>query len=147
MQGGIDSILLPEIITPSQYYDSRGATRSNDPVARLMLAVLTDAVVSFQKTAGSGTRRGARLFAELEDWFFAQGDDDPFAFESICDTLGIDSDALRAGLKAWRERSDAAPMRISRRSLVRHNGRITARIRRRRSSSQLRGRDRAARPL
>lgn len=139
MQGGIDSILTPEIVTPSQYYDSRGRSPSNDPVGRLMLAVLTDAVVSFQKTAGSGSRRGARLFAELQDWFFTQDGDDPFAFESICDALNIDFHALRAGLKAWMDGRQTPPARISRRSLVRHNGKITARIRRRRPTVQIGG--------
>ena len=138
MQGGIDSILQPEILTPSQYYDSHTGTRSNDPIGRLMLAVLTDAVVSYQKTAGSGTRKGARLFAELEDWFFTAGGDDPFSFESICDALNIDFRALRAGLRAWAEGRGAPEIRISRRSLVRHNGKITARTRRRGRAAQLR---------
>jgi hypothetical protein len=147
MQGGIDSILQPEILTPSQYYDSHSVTRSNDPIGRLMLAVLTDAVVSFQKTAGSSSRKGARIFAELEDWFFTRGGEDPFSFESICDTLNIDFHALRAGLKGWAEGHGAPEVRISRRSLVRHNGKITARTRRRGSTAQLRGRKTADRPL
>lgn len=146
MQGGIDSILQPEILTPSQYYDSHSGARSNDPIGRLMLAVLTDAVVSFQKNAGSTGRRGARLFAEVENWFFTEGDDDPFAFESICDTLKIDFRALRAGLKAWGV-CGAPEIHISRRSLVRHNGKITARTRRRGRTAQLGGRGFAERPL
>ncbi|HJU28058.1 MAG TPA: hypothetical protein VJ718_02750 [Candidatus Binataceae bacterium] len=140
MQGGFDSILLPEIITPSQYRDSRSKTRWDDPVGRLMLAVLTDAVVSYQKNARSGSRKGARLFAELQEWFFESGADDPFSCESICDTLHIDLNALRAGLRTWSEKGGEPIERISRRSLVRHNGKITARARRRVPSAHSRRR-------
>jgi hypothetical protein len=41
----------------------------DDPLRRLMLALLGDAIVSFQKHAVGVRRRDARLFTEVNDWF------------------------------------------------------------------------------
>ena len=116
-QGGPDQIPLSEPITPSQYYDSRRSVRSDSPIARLMLAVLADAVATFQKHAGAKGTSSRRLFREVEAWFFGKGGDDPFSFESLCDALDIDHHAFRAGLKNWlaRRASGAFVQRIGRR--------------------------------
>jgi hypothetical protein len=73
------------------------------PCARLMVAVLEDALETFTSCAGAADRRRRRLFAETESWF---GSDDrawPFSFASICDALDLDAGAIRSALARRRE--------------------------------------------
>lgn len=100
--------LEPETILPSQFFDRFRIDASLQPEKRLMLAVLEDAVGTFQKYVTSSTRRGQRLFAEAQEWFEASGTDWPFAFEKICEALGLEPAYLRAGMKRWRETQRAA---------------------------------------
>jgi hypothetical protein len=71
---------------------------------RLLLAILEDAIRSYQKYAFSGSRRGHRLFREVEAWFGG----DPEAgvpFEYVCDIFGIDAGYVRRCLQGWRSRN------------------------------------------
>lgn len=77
-------------------------------VKRLMLAVLEDAMQCYQAHADG---RG-RSQAEAEAWLRDRGAEGPFAFETICQTLKIDPDCLRQGLRQRRLRqllNDVAP--------------------------------------
>lgn len=64
-------------------------------VKALMLAVLHDAVRCYQDRAHGR----AREYAEVRSWLFDRHADGPFAFETICQVLRIDSDYLRRGLR------------------------------------------------
>jgi hypothetical protein len=71
---------------------------------RLLLAILEDAIRSYQKYAFSGSRRGRRLFREVETWFGG----DPAAgvpFEYVCDIFGIEAGYVRRCLQGWRSRN------------------------------------------
>jgi hypothetical protein len=77
-----------------------------------MIAVLEDAVDVYRKQAGCHDGRGAELFREAEEWL-----EDPdrtwlFSFQNICDVLDIDSEYLRRGLHAWKERARHGGPRI-----------------------------------
>ena len=63
---------------------------------RLMLAVLEDAIRSLLLAKRSRITR-KRAMSELE-WLQSTDVSEPFAFESICDVLGIDSGYLRQRL-------------------------------------------------
>ncbi len=95
--------LEPETILPSQFFDRVQIDASLQPEKRLMLAVLEDAVGTFQKYVTASTRRGQRLFAEAEEWFAAETMEWPFAFENICEALGLDAGFVRNGLWRWRD--------------------------------------------
>ena len=95
--------LEPEMIMPSQFFDHVGIDASLQPEKRLMLAVLEDAVGTFQKYVGATTRRGQRLFAEAEEWFASESTEWPFDFENVCQALSIESSFLRSGLWRWRD--------------------------------------------
>ena len=82
----------PEVILPAQL-----ARRALDlPERRLMLAVLEDALVVFQKHERTGQRPA--LLAEVEEWFASDDTSWPLAFVNVCDTLGIDVGWLRSRL-------------------------------------------------
>ena len=102
--------LEPETILPSQFFDHVQIDASLQPEKRLMLAVLEDAVGTFQKYVTATGRRGQRLFAEAEEWFASDATEWPFGFQNVCQALGIEPSYLRAGLWRWRdtERSAAA---------------------------------------
>lgn len=65
---------------------------------RLMLAVLEDAVTCFTKYRRARDRKKRRPFDEAREWVLERESDWPFAFDNICDALGLDSDYLRQGL-------------------------------------------------
>ena len=99
VRGGME--LEPETILPVQYFTRVGIGASRQPEKRLMLAVLEEAVRTFQRCASARSRRGQRLFAEAEVWFASDETDWPFSYVNICDALALEVSALRAGLSRW----------------------------------------------
>src|SRR5262249_41925579 len=81
------------------------------PECHLLWAVLQDGMETYMKYAGATTRRGQRLFAEVERWI---GEDDPTrlcSFVSICHVLELDPGYLRAGLQRWRATTRVSELR------------------------------------
>jgi hypothetical protein len=95
--------LEPETILPTQFFDHVQIDASLQPEKRLMLAVLEDAVGTFQKYCGTSTRRARRLFTEAEEWFASDDMEWPFAFASIAQALGLEPEYVRRGLRRWRD--------------------------------------------
>lgn len=65
-------------------------------VRRLMAAVLADAIHCY---CGN---EGRRVFEEAQQWLFGPAGSDLFAFQNVCNELGIDTEALRKELTRWR---------------------------------------------
>ncbi|MGH7802850.1 MAG: hypothetical protein ACREQJ_00755 [Candidatus Binatia bacterium] len=97
-------VIEADTILPEQYFERIGSEHSAFPEKRLMLAVLEDAVATFQRYVDARNRRGQRLFREAEEWVLSDDTEWPFAFENICHTLDIEPDFLRRGLARWKER-------------------------------------------
>jgi hypothetical protein len=91
-----------ETILPVQFHGS-GFSAHLQPEKRLMLAVLEDAVTTYQRYAISTQRDEREDFAEVVRWFTAADQRWPFSFRNICEALGLEPDRLRHGLAAWRE--------------------------------------------
>jgi hypothetical protein len=100
--GAVELRLEPAAVRPAQLVSLQ--SRTSMPARRLMLAVLADAVGAFRRTAGATDRAGQRLFVETAQWFASDDAGGPFTFVSICDTLGLDVEYVRAGLKRWSRR-------------------------------------------
>jgi hypothetical protein len=109
--GGIE--LEPEAVLPSQYFSLPAVDASLQAEKRLMLAVLEDAVGTFQKYVNARERTGQRLFAEVEDWFAADEVEWPYSFLNISQALGLDPQYLRAGLGRWKDAQRRAPATAS----------------------------------
>lgn len=73
---------------------------------RLLLAVLQDAVSCWFRYCRARGGREHRMFQEIQAWFWAKERDWLYAFESICEHLELDADAIRRGLMRWQ----AAPL-------------------------------------
>jgi hypothetical protein len=71
---------------------------------RLLLAVLEDGIRTLLKNAHATRGRGLNLQREALGWLTTAARVDVFAFESICDTLGVDARRLRARVLAEAER-------------------------------------------
>jgi hypothetical protein len=95
--------LEPETILPTQFFDRFQIDASLQPEKRLMLAVLEDAVGTFQKYAIATGRRARRLFLEADEWFGSEDTSWPYAFLNICQALGLEPAYVRRGLRSWRD--------------------------------------------
>jgi hypothetical protein len=97
----MDTAQIPSlgIVGPSGLFS--GVVPSLQPEQRLMLAILEGAVSDIQKYATAMTGRGRGLFAEADAWMHSTASEQPFDFESICQTLGLDPSYIRAGLQRW----------------------------------------------
>ncbi|HTN70343.1 MAG TPA: hypothetical protein VMO00_04570 [Methylomirabilota bacterium] len=106
-----DSIALfqPDILLPAQYFDTFRRNSFFEPEKTLMLAVLEDGLRCFQEHLAEATRRGKRLFREAEEWIFEYDSEWFFAFENICEVLGINPHYIRGQLLRWKEMKLAPP--------------------------------------
>ena len=80
------------------FVECRVPERSNAPEARLMLAVLQDALATFQRGLRTSSCKELQAFREVDRWFRCRDADAPFSFESICGTLLLDPHGVREGL-------------------------------------------------
>jgi hypothetical protein len=77
----------------------------------LMFAVLVDALDTWVKTRNAKGHRKRAEFNEVEGWIRSRRTGSPFTFESICDSLGFNPDAIRFSLNS---------PRFSERNTIRH---------------------------
>ena len=100
--GVLPRLIEPEVLLPSQFYDRFRGQSILEGERRLMLAVLEDGIMCYQKYAGATRPRGKRLFREAEAWIFEEDSSWPFSFESICGFFGLDPGYFRQQLNRWR---------------------------------------------
>lgn len=100
--GNIWSHPQPDTLLVENFFNDRhGKTLA--PEQRLMVAILEDAVASFQEYCAAKHGKRKQLFNDVEKWFFAASSGWVFDFESICSGVGFDPDYLRRGLLHWKE--------------------------------------------
>ena len=123
---------FPDVILKSQFFDTIGK-RSLTSEQRLMLAVLADAINLVQEGHRSISPRRRTSFVEAKDWIFQSRVRCPLSFESVCDALAIDADALRWRVAALISGSPeaAAPLRLRLKEASRVQRLTVNRVRRR----------------
>ncbi len=94
--------LQPDVVLPTQFFQSLRTKGQFDGERRLMIAVLEDAVNCFMKQLHATDPKARQLFLEAEEWISAEDRTWFFAFENVCDTLDLNPDYLREGLFKWR---------------------------------------------
>lgn len=97
------SLFQPDSLLPVQFFENFRRKVQTEPEKSLMLAVLEDALTSYQKHFTSRGGRGMRLFRETEEWIFREDSNRPFSFSNICDVVGFDPEYIRQGLLKWRQ--------------------------------------------
>jgi len=85
--------------TQQQYFDIFRRSEHLEPERALLLAILEDAIHSYRKFAGARSRAGREQFREAEEWLMGGGDGWVFAFDHVCDCLGLDPEYVRHGLR------------------------------------------------
>jgi hypothetical protein len=101
----------PQALLPLQFYGPRRGTSEIEPLRRLMVAMLVDAVRCFQTKFETHQPARRQEFAEVRSWIFSEADDGPFSFKAVCDAIGLDPAAIRKGLARWEEKRLAGEKR------------------------------------
>ncbi len=87
---------------------------SSDGEHRLMLAVLKTAICDYLQGSDSQTREGHRLSVEVGVWMSEKSTAaGAFAYEEVCESLGIDPDCLRQRLSWLANQSKVLRLRSS----------------------------------
>jgi len=94
--------LVPVGLLPAQFVELQHRRLNWTPELRLMVAVLDDAIRTYRQCASSSSPGTRRLFCDTVEWFESPNAHSPFAFESICDALGLDPESIRERLRACR---------------------------------------------
>jgi len=104
MEQTMDSLIQPDTLLPAQYLETIRRENHLDPEKMLMLAVLEDGVICFQKYISTQDEKGKRLLSEAEEWLLMEqnGEDWLFSFDNVCETLGLNPGYIREGLLRWR---------------------------------------------
>ncbi|HYC01335.1 MAG TPA: hypothetical protein VEC57_19540 [Candidatus Limnocylindrales bacterium] len=95
------------------------AETSREPENRLMLAVLEEALVTFQRGLNSPVPERRKRFFEVDRWVASHDTDWPFSFENICTTLHLDPEYIRAGLRQLKKQAHARRTVVKERKLRR----------------------------
>jgi hypothetical protein len=108
---GADSGLLPLDTDLLGLTSLGGGESSSGPytgIKALMLAVLDNGISSYLSSV-------PRIRAEAEHWVNSKRQRSPFSFSIVCETLGLEPDAVRAELHRWRDSGVSPARAIARR--------------------------------
>lgn len=121
-EDAVARLFEPDLITPDQHRDRVQMERTDQPEIRLMLAVMEDAVATYQRYATEPGRRNRRLFEEAESWINSTDTSWPYSFENICAALRFEPETLRKGLHSWRTEREQGDRSMYRFPFRRVNG-------------------------
>ena len=89
----------PLSVLPAQYYARRRSHGRFEGEFRLLFAVLQDAIRCYFHSCPGKTYQRRLEFREVKRWFEDRSHSGIFAFENVCELLGIDPGALRHSLE------------------------------------------------
>jgi len=105
MEERVTSLFQPDTLLPEQYLDTYRRKLHLEPEKKLMLAILEDAIACYQKYLFARDIKGKALFLEAAEWIQQESDEGVFAFDSVCEALGLNPEYVRRGLDTWKENS------------------------------------------
>ena len=103
----IFSTIANDAAAQGQYLDSFRRSEYLEPEKTLLLALLEDVGRhnALDKLAAARSRAGRQQFREAEEWLMGGGDGGVFAFDNVCEYLGLDPEYVRRGLRESQERA------------------------------------------
>ena len=115
-------------ILPAQFFAD--PKKPSEPLQRLMLAVLLDAIRCYQSNFGSRSIRQRIEFHEARQWLFDGCSEGPFSLHSVCSVLGIEPRKVQGTVSdwAWRKRAGVATGHLPRRTPVMVKEQLTDRM-------------------
>jgi hypothetical protein len=96
-----DEFSQAEAVLPLQLHGARRGASTIEPVRRLMVAMLVDAIRCCQTKLDAHQRAKRQEFGEARSWIFSDDDNGFFSFRSVCDELEFDPKAIRKRLAQW----------------------------------------------
>jgi hypothetical protein len=100
----VGSLFQPDSLLLEQYLDTTRRKIVLQPETRLMLAILKDAVSTFQADLFAAKAKDSRRFKQAKDWICETDGDWVFSFQNICEHLGLNPAYVRNGLLRWMEK-------------------------------------------
>jgi hypothetical protein len=98
-------LFAPDTMLASQYFDRIRRRKALTGEQLLMCAILEDAVDAYLQHAAATRPDLQERFAEAERWVESEDRSWLYAFETICDYLGLEVDYLRSGLRRWKAKA------------------------------------------
>lgn len=92
--------LEPESLLPVQYNALVRKRSREDGESRLLLAVLKDALRAYLRNLDGRSERARSEFREACAWFSAGNQEGLFAYENVCEALGLEPGRLRKWLRS-----------------------------------------------
>ena len=77
------------------HFSNRGPA---GPERELLIAILADAFECYGKYSRSRKNIEVKLFQEAKEWIFAENEDTPLSFVSVCDALTLNPNYVRQRL-------------------------------------------------
>ena len=99
----VGSLFQPDSLLLGQYFDTLRRKTVLEPEKRLMLAILKDAVGTFQADLFAANAKSSRRFEQAKDWITETDGDWVFSFANVCEHLGLNPAYVRNGLLRWME--------------------------------------------
>ena len=99
MEEKIFAMIGTDAGSQQRYFDTFRRSEHLEPEKTLLLAVLEDAIHCYRKYATARDRAGKECYREAEEWIMGGGDGWIFAFDNVCEMLGLDPQYVRHGLR------------------------------------------------
>ena len=96
----VGNLLEPECLLPVQYNALVRKRGTDDGESRLLLAVLKDALRAYVRNLDGRTEPARRDFLEDCACFNAEDQEGVFAYENVCEALGMEAGLLRKWLRS-----------------------------------------------
>ncbi|MGO9056523.1 MAG: hypothetical protein ACLQU2_03945 [Candidatus Binataceae bacterium] len=104
------NLLEPECLLPVQYNHLMRKRHVVEGEVKLMLAVLKDAIRGYIRDMDGRTAQARRNFLETYQWVHSVNQDGVFAYDNVCEALGLEPSLLRRWLKSLHD-TELAPQR------------------------------------
>ena len=92
---------IPDPPVPENYFSTDNDFQCGEK--RLALAIIEEAIGTYQRYAFSLNYRARRLHQEASDWIADSDRSWVFSFENLCDFLDLDPNYLRGGIQKWKQ--------------------------------------------
>jgi len=94
-------------LAPYQYFETFVRKLPLSPENSLQLALLEDAIRTFQEKLFADDTKSKILVRETEEWIWSTDSDGFFSFENVCEALNISASYLRRYLLLWKNHAIA----------------------------------------
>ena len=99
MAENIFAIMNGDTSTTQQFLDTFRRSEHLEPERALIAAILEDAAHEYRKYKGARGPEGKERFRAAQRWIMGNRDDWIFAFNNVCELLGLNPDYVRRGLR------------------------------------------------